>query len=435
MSETKEILEKLSEVGDQITHVQEKTTSLEKQYNGLDFQNVKETAEKAAKGLEEVQKMKQAIAAIDYKERLDAIELAIARNGGPDITDPAQEKAYKSAMLGYLRKGVPINDEMLDTMCKAQVEMEILGADEDKVNFHKKDLVAASGPDGGYFILPDRSAGIVKRIFESSPLRPVANIVTTVSDIWEIPLDDDEFSSGWVGEVESRPDTNTSEIGLVKIPVHEAYAQPRATQKMLDDAGFDIEAWINGKVSRKLGRQENTAFVSGDGSKKPKGFLTYDAWAAAGVYERNKVEQVTATGTAGSLDEADDLITLQNTLLEDYQAGAAWGMRRATFTSVMQLKDSQGQYLLDPRILKTGTDKILLGKNVIFMADMPAVAANALAVVYADWSEFYTIVDRLGIRVLRDPYTAKPYVRFYTTKRVGGAVTNYQAGKILKINA
>lgn len=435
MSETKEILEKLSEVGDQITHVQEKTTSLEKQYNGLDFQNVKETAEKAAKGLEEVQKMKQAIAAIDYKERLDAIELAIARNGGPDITDPAQEKAYKSAMLGYLRKGVPINDEMLDTMCKAQVEMEILGADEDKVNFHKKDLVAASGPDGGYFILPDRSAGIVERIFESSPLRPVANIVTTVSDIWEIPLDDDEFSSGWVGEVESRPDTNTSEIGLVKIPVHEAYAQPRATQKMLDDAGFDIEAWINGKVSRKLGRQENTAFVSGDGSKKPKGFLTYDAWAAAGVYERNKVEQVTATGTAGSLDEADDLITLQNTLLEDYQAGAAWGMRRATFTSVMQLKDSQGQYLLDPRILKTGTDKILLGKNVIFMADMPAVAANALAVVYADWSEFYTIVDRLGIRVLRDPYTAKPYVRFYTTKRVGGAVTNYQAGKILKINA
>lgn len=432
----KVIVTKLGEVGDRIKSLQETNDRLEKQYDGLDFQNVKENAEKAAKSMEEIQGLKTQLAAIDYKERLDEIEIAIARNGGHDGQDPAQEKAYKTSMLKYMRRGTQIEDNVVEQICKSQIELEHLGVGDDtRVQSEVKDLVAASGPDGGYFILPDRSSSISTRIFESSPLRPVANVVTTSSDMWEIPLDDDEHDAGWVGEVESRADTGTSQVALIRIPVHELYAQPKATQKMLDDAGFDIEAWSNNKVSSKFSRLENTSFVSGDGSKKSKGFLTYAAWAAAGVYERQKVEQVTATGTAGSLDNADDLITLQNTLLEDYQSGAAWGMRRATFSSVMQLKDSQGAYLLDPRILKTGTDKVLLGNPVIFMADMPAVAANALAVVYADWSEFYTIVDRLGIRIIRDPYTSKPYVKFYTTKRVGGAVTNFQAGKILKINA
>lgn len=434
--ETKEVIKKLSEIGDQIKHVQDTNDRLEKQYDGLDLTNIKENAEKAAQGLEEVQKLKQQIEAVNMKSRLEAIELAIAKSGGTDMKDKGFQRDYKKSMLGYLRKGTPIAPEMLEKICKSQVEMELLGAgDSDRVEFLKKDLVAASGPDGGYFIIPDRSNAISMRIFETSPLRPVASVVTTTSDTWEQILDDDEFSSGWVGEVETRATTDTAQVGLIKIPVHEGYANPRATQKMLDDAGFDIEAWVNMKVARKLGRQENTAFVSGDGSKKPKGFLSYSAWAVAGTYERDAVEQVTATGTAGTLDEADDLITLQNTLYEEYQANAVFGMRRATFTSVMQLKDSSGQYLLNPRILKEGTDKLLLGASVIFMSDMPAVAANALAVVYADFMEFYTIVDRLGIRILRDPYTAKPYVNFYTTKRVGGAVTNFEAGKILKINA
>lgn len=434
MSDQETIVTKLKEIGDQIKHVQDTNDKLKEKYDGLDLTNIKENAEKAAQGLEEVQEIKQKIAALDYKDRLDAIELAIAkRRGGKDEEG---EKAYKKAMLGYMRKNQPLPPEILEDICEKQIDMELLGvADEEKLKFLKKDLVAASGPDGGYFILPDRASTISTRIFESSPLRPVCEVVTTTSDTWEQVLDDDEFSSGWVGEVEARATTTTSEIGLIRIPVHEGYAKPRATQKMLDDAGFDIESWVNGKVSRKLGRQENTSFVVGNGSKKPKGFLTYPAWAVAGTYERDAVEQITATGTAGTLDEANDLITLQNALIEELQAGASWGMNRSTFTAVMQLQDTTGQYLLNPRILKEGTDKMLLGKNVIFMNDMPAVAANALAVVYANWMEFYTIVDRLGIRVLRDPYTEKPYVLFYTTKRVGGAVTSFQAGKILKINA
>jgi HK97 family phage major capsid protein len=429
------VIEKLSEIGDQVKHVQETNDRLKKDYDGLDFENVKKNAEQAAKALEGIQEMKQQIAALDHKERLDAIELAIARNGGHDGKDPKQAKAYKSAMLNYMRKGNPIDGDMVESMCKAHVDAALLGADDEQLAFHKKDLVAGSGPDGGYFIMPDRSNKVSTRLFETSPVRPECSVVTTNSDVWEIVLDDDEPASGWVGEVESRPDTASAQVGLIQIPVHEQYASPKATQKMLDDAGFDIEAWHNMKVGRKFSRLENTGFVSGDGSKKPKGFLSYPAWTAAGVYERHKVEQITATGTAGTLDEADDLITLQNSLLEDYQAGAAFGMRRATFTDVMTLKDSQGQYLLNPNVLKDGAEKILLGSRVIFMSDMPAVAGDALAVVYADWQAFYTIVDRLGIRILRDPYTSKPYTKFYTTKRVGGAVTDYAAGKILKINS
>ena len=431
----KAIMEKLDAVGDQIKHVQETNDRLTKQYDGLDLQNIKENSEQAAKALEEVQEVKQQIAALDFKERMDTIEKAIAHNGGADVKNKEQQRAYKNAMLKYMRKGVAVPDDVLEIICESQASMEMLGADDEKLAYHKKDLISGSGPDGGYFILPDRASSISTRIFESSPLRPLCTVVTTMSDVWELPLDDDEFDSGWVGETETRADTDSAQVGMIKIPVHESYASPKASQRMLDDVGFDIEAWLNAKVARKIGRQENTAGVTGDGSKKWKGFLSYDAWASAGVYERFKVEQLTATGTAGSLDEADDLIRLQNSLIEDYQAGAGFAMRRSTFTSVMTLKDSNGAYLINPFILKQGTDKILLGAPVTFMADMPAVAANALAVVYANWMDFYTVVDRLGIRVLRDPYTSKPYTKFYTTKRSGGAVTNFEAGKILKINA
>lgn len=436
MSDLNTLMDKLSQLGDQIKHVQEVNDRLSQKYDGLDLTTIKDVSEKASKGFEEAQAIRTEIKALEIKKRFEALELAIARGGGHDKENKAMELRYKKGMLEYMRKGKAIDPDLVQIMCKSQAELETLSsADPERLELLTKDLVAASGPDGGYFIVPDRSTSIITRMFETSPLRPVCNVVTTNSDVWEVPIDDDEFSSGWVGEVEARPTTQTSEIGLIRIPVHEGYSNPRATQKMLDDAGFDIEAWVNNKNSRKLGRQENTSFVLGNSSKRPKGFLTYPAWASAGVYERDKVEQITSTGTAGALDEADDFISMQNALPEEYQAGASWAMHRSSFSSVMQLKDSNNAYLLDPRIIKTGTDKILFGKNVIFMADMPQVAANNLSVAYADWMEFYTIVDRLGLRMTRDPYTDKPYVHFYTIKRTGGGVTNFEAGKLLKIKA
>ena len=460
MSDNEAIITKMKEIGEQITHVQEKNTALEKKYDGLDLQNIKENAEAAAKKFEELQELKTKVAAgektiddlkkeaamlQDLKKeqgkRFDELELALARNGGGKAgeVDPVFEGLYKGAILGYMRKGHLFDPDVLQKVAEMQVSKELLGINtkdfQNKKEVLAKDIVSGSGPEGGYFILPERSSQILTRIFETSPIRPLANIVTTTSDTVEFPIDDDEAESGWVGEVETRDDTKTPQVGILKLAIDEVYAKPKATQKMLDDPGMDLEAWLMKKVSSRIGRDENRAFVLGDGSKKPRGFLTYPNWDTPSEYQRHAVEQITSTGTAGSLDNADDYITLQNALQEEYQPSAVWGMQRATFSLAMQLKDEYGQYLLDPRILKQGTDKVLLGNPVVFFADMPTVAANALAVVYASFTDFYTIADRFGFRILRDPYTTSGFVKFYTTKRVGAGVTNFEAAKILKVKA
>lgn len=392
------------------------------------FSELKEAMEtSAAEAKERLEKSDQE--AEQAKERIVALEEEVAKvkAGSSEDKDETDVEA-KVAVMSYLRKGHEINDEILTRMATRHASKTLIGANEAQIERQVKDLVAGSGPDGGYFLQADRSNQMIQRIFETSPLRGVANMVTTTADTWEIVLDDDEAAVEWVGEVDARNDTATPQLSLIKIPVHELAAQPRATQKMLDDAGFDIEAWLAGKVARRIGRAENLSFVSGNGSQRPKGFLTYSNWTSAGTYQRNAVERVNL-GNASNVT-ADGLIELKNTLFEEYQANATWGMSRESFTNVMQLKDSEGQYLLRPDILMRGAEKMLLGSEVMFLNDMPNVAANALSFIIADWSEFYTIVDRFDIRVLRDPYTSKPYIRFYTTKRVGGAVTNYEAGKI-----
>lgn len=294
----------------------------------------------------------------------------------------------------------------------------------------KNSLVTGSNPDGGYFTLPDRRTDItVTRIFETSPMRAVSQIITTGSNEVEIIIDDNTgVSGGWIGEVTTPTQTNTPQVGLLKIPVHEQFAQPQITQKMLDDSFVNIEQWLSRKTDDILTRTENTAFVSGDGSNKPKGFLSYAAWSSAGVYERGKLENVNS-GLSGAFT-ADGLRNLQGALLEEYQAGASFLTKRDNFTSITLLKDGVGRYLMNERMLPDGVDIRLLGKPLYFANDMQAIGAAAAAIAYGDFGVGYTIVDRQGIRVLRDPYTAKPYIKFYTTKRVGGAVTNYQAIKI-----
>lgn len=370
-------------------------------------------------------------------ERMDEIERAIIEGKSGDV-DASQEE-YKQALHGYLRKGTELDEETLTANVRHFVEKNVYGVDDNKIDMMTKELVAGSGPDGGYFLTADRSSMMVERIFETSPLRGLANMVTTTSDLWEFVYDDDEADAGWVGEVDDRPTTDTPQVGVGKIPVHEIYAQPRATQKMIDDAGFNIEAWLSMKVADRIGRRENEAFVNGTGSQRPKGFLTYAATPAAGSvpgyenYQRNTLGQL-PTGTDGTFD-ADNLIQLKNTLFEEYQGNSTFAMDRQTFTTVMQLKDNDGQYLLNPQIVMQGGDKMLLGSNVVFLNDMPVAATDSLSIMVADFAQLYTIVDRFDIRVLRDPYTQKPYVRYYTTKRTGGAVTNFQAGKILRLGS
>lgn len=350
-----------------------------------------------------------------------------------------EDKADDDRMAFYLKHGEKHREfaeksfgdhEAIERAAVRYVKAIANGATKDDAESLKKTLISGSNPDGGYFVPVANARVINGRIFETSPVRRVATVISTQFDEVPIVLDDDEAESGWVGETDSRGDTGTPQVGEIKIPVHELYAQPKLSQRLMDDAAFNVTGWLQGKVADKFARAENSAFVSGDGVLKPRGFLTYAAWAAAGVYQRNAIEQIVTGANAGYT--GDQLKRIQNSLKEAYQPGAVWGMKRASFWYVQVLKDADGRYMLGTDGgLSTKDEMRLLGKEVVFMDDMPlADAAGKKSLVYGNFRDGYTVADRIGIRILRDPYTAKPYIRFYTTKRVGGAVTNFEALKI-----
>lgn len=336
----------------------------------------------------------------------------LARRRGETVPqfDAAGMAAYKSAFDRFLRKGE-----------------EIMGMDE------RKALSVGSDPDGGYVVNPDTSGRIVQKVFETSPMRAFASIQVISSDALEGLFDLNEASSGWVGETASRSETNTPEIGKWRIPVHELYAAPRATQKLLDDASINMEAWLASKVSEKFARDEAAAFVNGNGVGKPRGFLTYEnGTTLPGTIERfdTGVNGVFAAAPNGG----DVLINALYGLKAQYRANATWFMNRATLTLTRKLKDSDGAYLWSPGIA-AGQPATLLGYPVASFEDMPDPATDSLSIAVGDMREAYQIVDRLGIRTLRDPYSAKPYVEFYTTKRVGGDVVNFEAIKLIEFTA
>jgi len=322
----------------------------------------------------------------------------------------ADMDGYKAAFDTFLRKGE-----------------EVMGPEE------RKALSVGTDPDGGYVVNPDLSGRIVMKVFESSQMRAYASIQVISSDALEGLFDLNEASSGWVGETDSRPETNTPQLGKWRIPAHELYAKPKATQKLLDDASINMEAWLASKVAEKFARDEANAFVVGNGVNKPRGFLTFSSGTTLpGTIERFD------TGVNGAFAAApnggDVLINALYGLKQQYRANATWFMNRATLKLTRKLKDSDGAYLWSPGIA-AGQPASLLGYPVASFEDMPDPATDSLSIAVGDMREAYQIVDRLGIRTLRDPYSAKPYVEFYTTKRVGGDVVNFEALKLIEFTA
>jgi len=293
-------------------------------------------------------------------------------------------------------------------------------------------LSVGSDPSGGYMVPPDTSGRLIDLIYQTSPMREVANIQTIGVDALEGPRDLDEADSGWVGEQDTRSETDTPTLGEYRIPVEEQYAMPKTTQKLLDDGQFDVEGWLVGKVSSKMSRVENTAFVSGNGVKKPRGFLTYPAGTpSASAFE---VIQQVASGAAGDFaatNPGDPLIDMTYALKAPLRGGAIWAMNSLAEAEVRKLKDGDGNYLWQPNF---GEHRggLLLGYPVRNFEDMPDIAANSLSVAFGNFRAGYTIVDRIGFRILRDPLTQKGYVLFYVTKRTGGDVDNFEAIKIMK---
>ena len=332
-------------------------------------------------------------------------------------------RAYNGALSKYIRRG----------------ESRLLEDDKRALAFGEaKALSVGVQGEGGYWVTPEMSDRIIRRSFETSPMRSIASVVTIGTDAIEFPTDtNDAVTGGWVGEKDARAETATPQIGLIRIPVHEQFANPRATQKLLDDAAFPVEDWLADKIADKLVRDENVAFVTGNGVAKPRGFLDYGADAlttndssrAWGILQYTP--STNASGFAAT-DPGDDLITLLYKLKAVYRAGASWLMNRATAAEVRKFKDGQGNYLWQTSF-QAGQPDRLLGYPVVEGEDMPDVAASNFPIAFGNFREGYQIVDRQGVRVLRDPFSAKPFVQFYTTKRAGGDVTDFDAIKLFKI--
>jgi HK97 family phage major capsid protein len=351
----------------------------------------------------------------DLQAKQAKLEAAMNRPGADDAKgiNAEVEAKHRDAFRAYMAYG------------KAD------GLKETREGIEIKSMSTDVNPDGGYLVRPELSQTIVTRIFETSPLRQVANVERTGSKSIDILIDDQEAAARWIGEGASGGSTDTPQIGQKVIAAHKIEASPQMTTEMIEDAYLDVEGWLARKVADKFARTQNSTFVTGNGVGQPRGFLTYAAWASEGVYERDKIEQVNM-GSAATLN-ADGLIELQNSLKEGYQGNAVFGMKRTTFGAALQLKGSDN-YFFSPVLLANGQASIqLLGRPVVFMDDMPAIAANALSVVYADFSMAYTILDRVGLQVLRDPFTNKGFVTYYTTQRVGGDVTSFDAIKIGKV--
>lgn len=291
----------------------------------------------------------------------------------------------------------------------------------------QKALAVYSDPAGGYLVQPEMSMDIEKRVFESSPVRQLASVVSISSDRFKEPADWQNIGASWAHEIGSRSETTAPSFSELEIGVHECYAHIYVTQSMLDDSGINVEQYVRDAAVERFARLEATAFVSGTGVLQPRGFTTYTAESGTDTY--GLIEQVNS-GSDGAFT-ADGLIDLQNALYEPFQANASWLMARASAADCRQLKDGDGRYLWSfDGGLNMGPREMLLGKPIYHASDMPAVASAALAAAYGDFRRGYLIVDRIGIRMLRDPYVNKPYVTFYMTKRVGGGVRNYQAIKL-----
>lgn len=284
------------------------------------------------------------------------------------------------------------------------------------------------GPEGGYLTMPTLANFMVDRVFETTPMRSLANVVTIGGKSLDVIIDDNEAASGWANELATISATAAPNLGRLNIPVHKLTAKPACSTEMIEDGMVDIEAWLAGKLAEKFSRDENTAFVSGNGVDRPRGFTTFANYTSAGVYQREAIERIPAGSTTAL--SAEGLLDLQQSLKEEYQATATWLMRRQTFGNVLKLKGADNFYF-NTTLMRDGQLQLqLLGRPVVFAADMPAIASGALPVAYGDFARAYTIVDRVGLSILRDPYSTDEAVIFKARKRVGGNVTSFDAMKL-----
>ncbi|MCH9835837.1 phage major capsid protein [bacterium] len=352
-----------------------------------------------------------------------------------DAMEKLQAIEQKNAAIeaAFARRDAGNADGAKELEAKGRDALQEFKAGRDRGDLEIRAMATDTQQTGGFLVMPDLSSTVVSRVFETSPIRLVANVEQAGSKSREFLIDDDEAGATWSGERSVATD-DTPDVGLKEIVTHEITSTMKATATMIEDAYLDLASWMQTKGADKISRTENTAFFTGTGIKQPRGLLTYAAWASAGVYERDKIEQI-ASGGATTLT-ADGLIDTQAALKEAYQAQAVWLMKRATFGSIIKLKGADNFYF-GPMMLAQGVPTMqLLGRRVMFCDDMQALGTGSnLVCAYGDFGRAYTILDRVGLQVLRDPFTADPYTLFRLRRRTGGDVTSFDAVKLTKLAA
>jgi HK97 family phage major capsid protein len=353
-------------------------------------------------------------------KKLDAITLKGARPafGFAGRDSQAQKSAqnshealeHKSAFEAYVRAG----------------EASGLRALESKA------MSIGSNQDGGYLVPAEVETEIGRRLGNISPIRSIAAVRTISSSIYKKPFMKTGPATGWVGETDARTQTTSPVLDELSFPAMELYAMPAATATLLEDSAVNIDQWIAAEVEQAFAEQEGAAFVNGDGDNKPTGFL-HATTVAEASWTWGKLGFVIsgADGAFPSENASDPLIDLVYSLKAGYRQNGHFVMNRKTQSAIRKLRDADDNYIWTPPATAGGR-AALMGFPVIEAEDMPDLAADSFSVAFGDFNRGYLIVDRAGVSVLRDPYTAKPYVLFYTTKRVGGGVQDFDAIKLLK---
>lgn len=332
----------------------------------------------------------------------------------PAALSPDDYGAYKKAFNNFIRKG------------GHQLSAEEI-----------KQIQVGVDPDGGYLAPTETEAGIDRVATLASAMRSIARVITIGAPTYErIVTTSGATAGGWGNERTAPSETDTPRLAKLQFTPGLVWAEPHTTSQALEDLVFNVESWLQEEVGITLADQEAQAFIDGNGVERPRGFLSYDMVANAS-YAWGKIGFITSghASSFASTNPSDKLVDLQHALKRTYRANAQWVMNDATLGEIRKFKDSNGIYLWAPSGLQQGIVGQLLGYGVTTDDYMPDLAANAFPVAFGDFKRGYLIVDRRGISVLRDPYTSKPYIKFYTTKRVGGGVQNYEAIKVLKCAA
>ncbi len=341
---------------------------------------------------------------------LDRKSIALSR---PPLAHGAEtETPHKKAFAAYLRSG---SDDGLRGL-----------------SVEEKALSTAVAADGGYLVDPVTAAQIVGVLRSSASIRTIANVVTVEASAFDVLVDHTDIGAGWASESGERAETGTPQVDRISIPLHELSALPKASQRLLDDSAFDVEGWLAQRIADKFSRAEAAAFVAGDGVDKPTGFLNYPkvdnalfAWGSLGYVPTG------AAGDFDSTDPADAIVDVVYALGARYRANASFVMNSKTAGAVRKMKDADGRFLWSDG-LAAGEPARLMGYPVLISEDMPDIAANAYAIAFGDFRAGYTVAERPDLRILRDPFSAKPHVLFYATKRIGGDVSDFAAIKLVK---